>query len=271
MAVEGEQGKQELDTDEVQDDEGDEVQGDEVQEDFGEEGDQLEDEGDEQEGDEQDEAGIAAKETKPSSKKNPKKSLLMSPEALKEFNDAVEQTGVVFISRVPPFMSVTTLRRLLSQFGEIGRIYLTPEDKSVTKRRKRNGGTNKKKFVDGWVEFMRKKIAKRVCRSLNGTPIGGSHRNKFASDLWTLKYLRGFKWNHLTEKISSERANRDNKIQLEMSQSKKAVKWTMKQAEKAKTIKRMEQHQKATGKRKREGVPEIERNFKQRELRTFDD
>lgn len=29
-----------------------------------------------------------------------------------------------------------------------------------------------KKFVDGWVEFAEKKIAKRVTRSLNGTPIG---------------------------------------------------------------------------------------------------
>lgn len=36
--------------------------------------------------------------------------------------------GVVYISRVPPFMSVAKLRDYMSQFGEVGRIYLTPED-----------------------------------------------------------------------------------------------------------------------------------------------
>lgn len=200
-------------------------------------------------------------------KKKAQKNLLMSPTELKEFKDAVEQTGIVFISRIPPFMGVTQLRQLLSPYGEIGRIYLTPEDKSAAKKRQKGGGTSRKKFVDGWVEFMRKKIAKRVCRSLNGTPIGGSHRSKFASDLWTLKYLRGFKWNHLTEKITYERANRENKIQTELSQAKKQVKWALNQAEKAKVFNRIEN---SSRKKRKVGDEEYSRSFKQRELRTFD-
>jgi ESF2/ABP1 family protein len=33
----------------------------------------------------------------------------------------------VYISRVPPFMKPAKIRHLLSQHGEIGRIYLAPE------------------------------------------------------------------------------------------------------------------------------------------------
>lgn len=37
---------------------------------------------------------------------------------------------------------------------------------------------------------------------LNGTPIGGKVRSDHYFDLWTIKYLSKFKWEHLTEEIS---------------------------------------------------------------------
>jgi hypothetical protein len=32
---------------------------------------------------------------------------------------------------------------------------------------------------------------------------GGNKRDFYGSDLWVLKYLHGFKWHHLTEKIGA--------------------------------------------------------------------
>ncbi len=36
---------------------------------------------------------------------------------------------------------------------------------------------------------------------LNGNPIGGKRRSAYHYDLWSLKYLPKFKWDHLTEEI----------------------------------------------------------------------
>lgn len=45
---------------------------------------------------------------------------------LKEATKAVNR-GVCYLSRIPPHMDHVRLRQILSQFGEIGRIYLAPE------------------------------------------------------------------------------------------------------------------------------------------------
>lgn len=45
-----------------------------------------------------------------------------------------KQKGVVYISRIPPYMSASHLRSLLEGYG-IERIYLVPEDESKRKMR----------------------------------------------------------------------------------------------------------------------------------------
>jgi ESF2/ABP1 family protein len=70
------------------------------------------------------------------------------------------------------------------------------------------------------VEFAEKKIAKRVCLMLNNSPMGGRKRNYYHDDIWNMKYLSGFKWNHLTEKISYEKLIKETKIRQEMTQAK---------------------------------------------------
>lgn len=57
-----------------------------------------------------------------------------------EFEKRTRKSGVVYLSRIPPFMSVHLLRRMMSQFGEVGRIYLTPEDAATARRRKKFKG-----------------------------------------------------------------------------------------------------------------------------------
>ena len=74
-------------------------------------------------------------------------------------------------------------------------------DASARKRRKRQGKNSGKNFTEGWVEFNDKRVAKRVAEMLNGHPMGGKHRSAYHYDLWCLKYLSKFKWDHLTEEI----------------------------------------------------------------------
>lgn len=144
--------------------------------------------------------------------------------------------GVVYLSRVPPYMRVNKVRHLLSQFGEVGRIYLQREDPMIHRRRKRQGGKKKTRFVEGWVELKDKKIAKQIAESLNNTPVGGKKRNFHYFDMWTVKYLHGFKWFHLTESIAYQGAVREQRLRTEISQVKRENQFYMQNVEKGKEI-----------------------------------
>ena len=51
----------------------------------------------------------------------------LTPEALAAFKAAKERTGVIYISRIPPGMRPTKVRHLMSQYGEVGKVYLQQE------------------------------------------------------------------------------------------------------------------------------------------------
>lgn len=121
--------------------------------------------------------------SKPLTKKN-----LVATEA------AIKKSGVVYLSRIPPFMKPAKLRSLLEPYGKINRIFLTPEDPAEHARRVRNGGNKKRCFTEGWVEFVKKKDAKKACDLLNAQTIGGKKSSWYHDDVWALKYLKGFKW-----------------------------------------------------------------------------
>ncbi len=82
-------------------------------------------------------------------------------------------------------------------------------DESARKRRKLAGGNGSKQFVEGWVEFADKKIAKKVnnynffisskmnievAESLNNTAMDGRKRGFYHDDMWSMKYLKNFKY-----------------------------------------------------------------------------
>lgn len=94
--------------------------------------------------------------TKPLTKKN-----LVATE------EAIRKSGVIYISRVPPYMTPAKLRSLLEPHGKLNRLFLAPEDPAARTRRIRNGGNKKKSYTEGWVEFVRKKDAKKACELLN--------------------------------------------------------------------------------------------------------
>nr|XP_043621819.1 pre-rRNA-processing protein esf2 [Erigeron canadensis] len=129
--------------------------------------------------------------------------------------------GVCYLSRIPPRMDPLKLRQILSQYGELERIYLTPEDPAAHIHRKKAGGFRGQGFTEGWVEFTNKNVAKRVASMLNGEQIGGRKKSSFYYDLWNIKYLSKFKWDHLTEEIAYKNATREQKLALELSTAKK--------------------------------------------------
>lgn len=149
---------------------------------------------------------------------------------------AIKKSGVVYISRIPPFMKPHKLRSLLSNYGTINRIFLAPEDPMAHQRRVRNGGNKKKMYTEGWVEFVSKKDAKDVCAMLNAQTIGGKKGSYYRDDIWTLKYLNGFKWHHLTEQIAAESAERSSRMMAELQREKKGNKEFVERVERAKML-----------------------------------
>ncbi|GKT47374.1 pre-rRNA-processing protein ESF2 [Colletotrichum spaethianum] len=150
--------------------------------------------------------------------------------------EAVKKSGVVYISRIPPFMKPQKLRSLLEPYGKINRIFLAPEDPTAHARRVKNGGNKKKSYTEGWVEFLRKRDAKAVCELLNARTIGGKKGSYYHDDIWTLKYLKGFKWRHLTEQISAENAERTSRMRAEISKASKENKEFVRNVERARVL-----------------------------------
>ncbi|KAF2164863.1 hypothetical protein M409DRAFT_24768 [Zasmidium cellare ATCC 36951] len=186
---------------------------------------------------------------------------------------AVRKSGVVYISRVPPFMKPQTLKHFLEPHARkgLGRIFLTPEDHAAHAKRVKSGGNKKKSFTDGWVEFKSKNEAKIAAETLNGNIIGGKKGNFYRDDLWNMKYLKGFKWNHLTEQIANENAERAARTQQEIRKTRKENKAFVEDIERAKMLEGMESKKKA--KMERGGaadagnVEQQKRDFKQRKPR----
>lgn len=52
----------------------------------------------------------------------------------KPSNSKRHKTGVIYLSRIPSGMTVTKLAEILSNYGELGKIYLKPRGKLITFR-----------------------------------------------------------------------------------------------------------------------------------------
>jgi ESF2/ABP1 family protein len=148
-------------------------------------------------------------------KKKPHKLSLVATE---DFNAKLKKRGVIYLARVPPRMGPTKVKQILSDFGVVTRIYLEPEDKAAKKRRQRATGSKSggKRYKEGWIEYESKKVAKRVASTLNNTSITNHKRSVHFGDLWSMKYLNKFQWDHLTEKVAYERRMREQKLRIEM-------------------------------------------------------
>lgn len=166
----------------------------------------------------------------------PQMTKLLTKKNLVATEAAIKKSGVVYLSRIPPFMKPAKLRSLLEPYGKINRLFLTPQDPAAHARRVRAGGNRKKMYTEGWVEFVRKKDAKAVCELLNAQTIGGKKGSYYRDDLWSLMYLKGFKWHNLTEQIAAENAERSNRMMAEISRTTKENKEFVRNVEKGKML-----------------------------------
>lgn len=128
-----------------------------------------------------------------------KKLKALTPEELEKFEKARKNTGVCYLSRIPPFMPPRRVRSLLGKHAEIGRIFLVPEESKSTAKRKKYKKERRTNFIEGWVEFKDKKVAKALAEHLNMKEIGGKRKSEFYHETWNIKYLPKFKWHRLTE------------------------------------------------------------------------
>ncbi|KAF2121012.1 hypothetical protein BDV96DRAFT_283487 [Lophiotrema nucula] len=151
-----------------------------------------------------------------------------------------DRSGIIYLSRVPPFMKPSVLRSLLTPHGAIGRIFCTPESSTNRTSRLKSGGTRRKLFLDGWVEFLSKRDAKTVAQMLNAQIIGGKKRSKWHDEVWNIRYLRGVKWSHLVEQIQNENAERAARMRAEIAQSTRENKRFLANVESGKMVAGME-------------------------------
>lgn len=157
-----------------------------------------------------------AKQTETEAESKQKMKILSEEENLRKLKE-IKRSGVVYLSSIPPYMKPVKMKQILSRFGEVGRIYLAPEDAATHSRRVRSGGNRKKKYTEGWAEFINKKHAKLAAEVLNGNPIGGKKGNFYYDDILNIKYLPKFKWHDLTEQIALEVQERQEKLKAEIA------------------------------------------------------
>ena len=148
-------------------------------------------------------------------------------------------------------MGPAKIKTLLSDFGVVTRVYLVEEDRAARKRRRKlagGGGAGGKRYTEGWVEYENKKDARLIGERLNNTPITNHKRSVHYGDLWNVKYLRKFKWEHLTEKVAYERRIREQKMRIELMQARRENAAYAEKVEQGMVLDRIEERRKKRGK-----------------------
>ncbi|KAG7520766.1 activator of basal transcription 1 [Solea senegalensis] len=159
--------------------------------------------------------------------------------------------GIIYLGHIPPRLRPKHLRNMMSAYGEIGRVFLQPEDSKMKK--KKRSGLRRCGFTEGWVEFRDKRVAKRVAASLHNTPMGTRKRQNFSSDLWCIKYLHRFQWIHLSERLAYEQMVLKQRLRTEISQAKRETNFYLNNVEKSAHM-----NDKRRRKRRQDGPQQVE-------------
>ena len=142
--------------------------------------------------------------------------------------------GVLYMSHVPRGMKPGDLREMMSPFGRLGRIYLAPSEKD----------SDTCASSEGWIEFVRRRDALRAAL-LNTQPMPGK---KFKDRLWTLKYLKSFKWADLSAQQTYDNAVREQRARAERSLSRRETSDYMERVERNRTNAKIQEKRTKQGK-----------------------
>ncbi|OXC64372.1 pre-rRNA-processing protein ESF2 [Cryptococcus neoformans] len=180
--------------------------------------------------------------------------------------------GIVFISRVPPGMTPQKIRHLMGRWGDIGKVYAQRRDapggynpNSANQKKQKHASAN---FTEAWVEFLDKSVAKTVASMLNAQVIGGKKGDRWRDDVWTMKYLSGFKWEMLGEQIAYERQAHQARLRNEITRAKTEQNEYLKNVELARTLEKRKAKKAAVGE-PLESAPNQDahsRSYKQRKV-----
>lgn len=96
-----------------------------------------------------------------------------------------------------------------------------------------------RQFTEGWVEFESKRAAKHIAATLNNKAIATRKSSKFYDIFWSMKYLPRFKWTHLSERLTYEKAVHRQKLQTEISQARKEAAFFQENLDKSEKLKKM--------------------------------
>jgi ESF2/ABP1 family protein len=195
-------------------------------------------------------------------------------------------------------MGPAKLKHILSQYGETGRVYLArdpkgevhqepartaPRHDADTRKQSKNKQRHQSyRFVEGWIEFEDKKVARHVADLLNAKTIGarsprskcrcrpkatagGKPSSPFYHDIWTLKYLPKFKWNLLSAGLAQQHAREAALFRNEISQSKKAQSQYLGQVERGRVHQKIKEKRAAAAGAK-EGVASEDADSRQAEV-----
>lgn len=119
-------------------------------------------------------------------------------------------------------------------------LFSTAEEQNRKKKKKRLA----RHFTEGWVEFESKRAAKRVAQLLNNAPIATRKSSKFYDIRWVMKYLPRFKWVHLSERLTYEKAVHRQKLQTEINQARKEAAFFQENLDKSERFKKQKKKQK---------------------------
>ena len=108
-------------------------------------------------------------------------------------------------------------------------------------------------------------MAESLARTFNCQPMGGPKRSRYAEDLWTLKFLRGFHWADLTDKIAYEKQVRSTRIREEMSAAKRDSEYYEQQVKRGQQQEKRGQQQEKRGQQQERRGQQQERRGQQQE------
>lgn len=131
--------------------------------------------------------------------------------------DKKRKPGIIYLSTIPIGYNVSRTTGFFSQYGRVGRVFLQPDLKEKSKRKDKLA----RNFTEGWIEFTSKRVAKDVAANLNLSQVGGKKRSKAHDVTWNIKYLPGFKWTNLSERLAYENAVHQQRMRTEISQAKR--------------------------------------------------
>jgi len=143
-----------------------------------------------------------------------------------------KKPGIVYLSSIPTGFNVSRTTGFFAQYGRVGRVYLQPDVREKATRKDKIA----RNFTEGWIEFMSKKLAKEVASNLNLSQVGGKKRSKAHDVTWNIKYLPGFKWTHLSEKLAYEKAVHQQRMRTEISQARRETDFFKSNLEKSKRL-----------------------------------